>query len=71
MMTAVQVANVRTMLADLPATSVAELMGCIADELRTRLQFDAANYVTRGVATLDVVRLADRAMPATTEPTAK
>jgi predicted NAD/FAD-dependent oxidoreductase len=71
MMTSVQVSNLRLLLASLPAPELAELMGVMADELRTRLQFDAANYVTRAVACLDARRLADRDLSATTEPAAQ
>lgn len=68
MMSGVQVSNLRLLLCALPADELCELLGVAADELRTRLQFDAANYITRAVASLDQVRLADRALAPSSEP---
>jgi hypothetical protein len=63
-----QLANLRVWLAGTASKNLAEFLGCVRDELSTRLAFDSANYVTRAIACLDERRLADQLSTATTEP---
>jgi hypothetical protein len=65
-----QLANLRLWLASTPTVELAEYLACVRDELSTRLNFDAANYVTRAIACCDVVKVGSRAVPATSEPPA-
>jgi len=64
-----QLANLRLWLAASPTSEIAEYLGVIRDELSTRLNFDAANYVTRAVACCDVVKVGSRSVPASADPT--
>jgi hypothetical protein len=65
---AMQLANLRVWLAAVPTSDLGEYLSAMRDELSTRLNFDAANYVTRAIASLDVVKVGSRAIPATAEP---
>lgn len=64
-----QVANLRLWLAAAPAEELAEFLSAMRDELSTRLHFDCANYVSKGIACLDARKIAERLSPATAEPT--
>lgn len=66
-----QVANLRLWLSAARAAEIAEFLSAMRDELSTRLDFDAANYVTRAVACLDARKLAARLSSATAEPPAR
>jgi hypothetical protein len=63
-----QLGNLRLWLASASVDQLGEFVSAIRDEASSRLAFDAANYMTRALACLDVARLAQRLAPATTEP---
>ncbi len=54
------IANLRHWLTLAPSSQLAEFLACLRDELSTRLNFDAANFVTRGIACLDERKVAER-----------
>lgn len=62
--------NFRLWLGLIPTSMLGDVAGALRDEAVTRLQLDAANYFTKGIACLDVLKVGDRAIPAIAEPPA-